>query len=254
MYNDVVDLRAFYASSLGQVARRLIRTRLRQVWPNVSGMDLLGIGFTAPFMRPFLGEAAHIVNLMPAAQGVSFWPPEGPGTVGLSDECELPLEAESVDRVLIVHGVECTERLKPMMREIWRVLRGEGRLIVAVPNRMGLWARTERTPFGHGYPFSTSQLNRMLKESLFVPERHVGALYMPPLRSRLFLSGAGAWEKIGSRWLPGVSGITLVEAAKQLYAVSGEGERAARRRPFLVPAPQASAARFGNQLTPRPEP
>ena len=37
MWIDVVDLRDFYASSLGQVARRMIRRQLRTLWPNVTG-------------------------------------------------------------------------------------------------------------------------------------------------------------------------------------------------------------------------
>lgn len=240
MYNDIVDLRSFYDSGLGHVTRRLIRRQLRTLWPNLRGLSLLGIGYTAPFMRPFLEEARPLINVMPAAQGVSHWPPEGPGTVALADEAELPLEAESVDRVLLVHGFECSEKRRIMMREIWRILRPEGRLIVIVPNRLGLWARTERTPFGHGYPYTQSQLYRMLRDTLFVPERHAGALYMPPWRSRLLMRAAPAWEKLGGRWLPGLSGVTLVEAAKQLYATSGTGA-AERRRPFLVPLPAPAA-------------
>src|SRR6266571_2986129 len=110
MYNDVVDLRDFYETSLGQVARRMIRRRLRMIWPDLSGMRLLGLGYATPFLRPFLGECERVLGFMPAAQGVLAWPPDGPNAVALADEAELPLPDYSIDRVLLVHAVEASEQ------------------------------------------------------------------------------------------------------------------------------------------------
>ena len=47
MYNDVIDLKAFYKSNLGQLARRLIRKKIRTVWPDVKGMSIMGLGYAA---------------------------------------------------------------------------------------------------------------------------------------------------------------------------------------------------------------
>jgi hypothetical protein len=84
MYDDVVDLRDFYASRLGQVARRMIRRRLRLVWPDVTGMRVLGLGYATPYLRPFLAEAERVVAVMPAEQGVLPWPHEGPSRSAIS--------------------------------------------------------------------------------------------------------------------------------------------------------------------------
>ena len=242
MYNDIVDLRAFYDAPLGQVVRRLMRRRLREIWGSVSGCRMLGIGYTTPFMRPFMNEALCSVNAMPAAQGVTFWPDAGPGCVTLCEESELPFQAETFDRVLIVHGVECTGKLDAMMREVWRVMTGNGRLLLVVPNRTGLWARAEGTPFGCGHPYSFSQINQLLRDVKFMPERQTGALYMPPFRSRMMLRSAVAWENVGQSWLPsGLSGVAVIEASKQVYALTGTPARAKRPRPFLVPVPTPSA-------------
>ena len=40
----------------------------------------------------------------------------------------------------------------PLLRECWRVLRDDGRLLVVVPNRLGSWALFDHTPFGQGRP------------------------------------------------------------------------------------------------------
>ena len=235
MYRDVVDLREFYETSLGQVALRLIRRRIREFWPNLTGQSLLGIGYATPYLRPFVGEAERTIALMPATQGVVFWPAEGPGMVALSEEACLPFDDLSLDRVLVVHALEATEKSRQMMREIWRVLAGGGRHLVITANRSGLWSRTDRTPFGHGSPYSTSQLNSMLRDSLFVPERSAKALYIPPVRSRFLLGAAPAMEKLGQRWFSTFAGVTMVEATKQIYAMSGTERVATTPRALAFP-------------------
>ncbi len=241
MYTDIVDLREFYESSLGQVARRMIRRRIRQIWPDVRGQIMVGVGYTTPFLRPFRDEAERLIAVMPASQGVSFWPPEGPGAVCLSDEAELPFGDMSVDRVLLVHGLEGTEQLRPMMREIWRILAGGGRVLVVAPNRRGLWARADWTPFGHGFPYSPSQLKQVLRDTMFVPERTRHALFIPPIRSRFLLRSAPAWEELGERWFKAFAGVTMVEASKQIFAGVARRTVQPAKRQLIVPLPDGAA-------------
>jgi SAM-dependent methyltransferase len=237
MYRDVVDLREFYQSSLGQVALRQVRRRIREFWPDLTGQSVLGIGYATPYLKPFIGEAARVTAVMPAAQGVVFWPADGKGLVTLAEESSLPFDDLSFDRVIIVHALEGTEHTRQMLREVWRVLAGGGRLLIVAANRSGLWSRTERTPFGHGSPYSTSQLNLMLRDNLFVPERSARALYVPPVGSRFLLSTAPAWERLGDRWFSTFAGVNLVEATKQIYAASGPVVAAPSRRRLAFPRP-----------------
>src|SRR3984885_4436726 len=239
MYRDVLDLREFYQTSLGQVALRLLKRRIREFWPNLTGQSVLGIGYATPYLRPFIGEAARTIAVLPSPQGVVFWPPEGPGLTTLSEEANLPFDDLTFDRVLVVHGLEATEHSRQMLREIWRVLAGGGRLLIVAANRSGLWSMTERTPFGHGSPYSATQLNMMLRDNLFVPERSARALYIPPVRSRFWLSTAPAWEKMGNRWFSTFAGVTMVEATKQIYALSGPAAVVPARRRLAFPRPVA---------------
>ena len=241
MYSDAIDLRDFYDSALGQVARRMIRRRLRQLWPDARGRTVLGLGYATPFLRPWLGEAERVISLMPARQGVAHWPRGGRNVVALAEETMLPLADMSVDRVMLVHAAEATENVRGLMREIWRVLAGNGRLMVVVPNRRGIWARVERTPFGQGRPYSAGQLSTMLREHLFVPERAAHALFIPPVRWPFLLTAAPAWENIGGRWFSGFSGVVMIEASKQLYQITAAKDRAAKRAPVLVPLAGATA-------------
>ncbi len=224
MWLDAVDLREFYAAPLGRVAERMIGGAVRAFWPDVKGMSVLGLGFATPYLTPFLGEASRVLAAMPPAQGVLHWPTDRPSHTLLAEEAELPLPDLSIDRVLLVHGVECAEPTRPMMREIWRVLAGSGRLIVVAPNRRGIWARLDRTPFGHGRPYTPAQLSRLLREAMFMPLDVRSALFVPPGRSRMLISSAPAWEKLGTDWFKAVGGVVVIEASKQIYAATPAGE------------------------------
>ena len=65
MWCDVLDLDEFYASTLGQMTARLLRARLREIWPNVKGETVLGMGYATPLLRPFVDEAARTMAFMP---------------------------------------------------------------------------------------------------------------------------------------------------------------------------------------------
>ncbi len=248
MWTDVVDLRDFYASTLGQVARRMIRRRLRELWPDVTGQNVLGVGYTTPYLNSFRGEAGRVLAAMPAAQGVLHWPPEDLGLTALVDELELPFPDLSMDRVLLVHALECAAETRPLMREVWRVLSGSGRLVVVVPNRSGIWARFERTPFGHGLPHTPGQLSRVLRDNLFTPIESHRALFVPPVHSRMILSSAPAWEQIGERAFKTFSGVVMTEAVKQIYAAGAEPSRKRRRRYLPVPEQTPTPRRSGDSL------
>jgi SAM-dependent methyltransferase len=238
MNMDVIDLRDFYGRPLGRVARRLIGARVRALWPNLTGQSVLGLGFATPYLGAYLKEATRVIGLMPARQGVTRWPSEGPSLTGLADENELPLEDESMDRVLVVHGIEASESLRIMLRQLWRVLAPNGRLLIIVPNRRGLWSRREATPFGHGQPFSRRQITQLLRESMFTPTGWDNALFVPPFDLRPLVRSANLWEQAGRFLWPRFSGVILVEATKQIYAatpVTSQGN--AKRVRVMASAP-----------------
>jgi SAM-dependent methyltransferase len=178
---------------------------------------------------------------MPAAQGVVKWPSARPGLSALVDEDELPLPDSAVDRLLIVHGLEMSQDVFAMLREAWRVLAPGGRLLAVVPNRRGLWARIDTTPFGHGRPYSRSQITHLLRETWFTPTGWGDALYVPPISRTWFLRSAGAWERTGASVSAPFAGVHIVEASKQVYrAIPARREK--RRlvpalEPVLAPSP-----------------
>jgi SAM-dependent methyltransferase len=216
---DAAALADFYASPTGRMARRAILARLRAVWPDAKGARLLGYGFAIPYLKPFTAEAERVIAAMPAAQGVLAWPRERPVSL-LCAEDGLPFPDLFFDRILVVHGLEAADALRPLLRQLWRVLAPEGRLLVVAPNRASLWAQVQRSPFGYGRPFSRGELDQLLRDALFEPGPGTRALYAPPLKSRALAGQGLGWERLGARLMPALGGVHIVEASKSIYAAA----------------------------------
>ena len=187
-------------------------------WPDVTGLAVLGMGYAAPYMRPWRDIASCCVAAVPAQIGVARWPVGSPNLTCTIEDDSLPFPDLCFDRVLLVHGLEVAENACRMLREVWRVLKDDGRLLVVTPNRMGLWAHAEGTPFGHGQPYSPGQIGRLLADSLFRVERRDNALYLPPVKLRIVLRSAPVLEQGGRRIAPRLAGVTITEAVKDVYA------------------------------------
>ncbi len=244
---DVVDLRNFYAHPLGTVARRFIGRGVRRLWTGSTGHRVLGVGYATPYLGLFREDAERCLAFMPAAQGVVKWPSARPTLVSLVDECELPLPDAAIDRILLVHALELSNDVAALLREVWRVLAAGGRILAVVPNRRGLWARMDTTPFGQGRPYSRSQLTHLLRETWFTPTAWGDALYVPPIDRRWFLRSASAWERTGASMSAPFAGVHLVEATKQVYRAIPVREKKLVRAlkpvldPVLAPSPGGAA-------------
>lgn len=235
---DVTELRAFYASPLGLVARRMIGRHVERFLRQVDGLRLLGLGYSLPYMAA--AEACERrLAFMPGLQGAIPWPDRARPTCALVDPLTMPLADGAVDRVLVAHALETVESPSELLHELWRILSPGGRIIMVCPNRRGVWARMDTTPFGQGQPFSRSQLRRLMARTGFEPTAWAEALYVPPIRSRILLSGAAAWERLGVDLSLPFAGLHVVEGTKQMArAIPARARRRARRSsPVLVPAP-----------------
>lgn len=224
MHLDVQDLRNFYyRSALGRAAQVSLRAQMRELWPEAKGQTVVGFGFATPLLRPYLAQARRVMALMPGPQGVMPWPSGMPNVSVLTEETRWPLETGHVDKLVLLHGLETSESVSDLLEECWRVLGPGGRALFIVPNRAGLWARRDRTPFGYGRPYSTSQLETQLRKHQFLPERHLGALYQVPSGHKLWMKSGAALERIGRR-MPTIiaSGAFMVEATKLVYPPKGK--------------------------------
>jgi SAM-dependent methyltransferase len=244
MIVDILALQSFYRSPLGEIAQRYVGRAIEAFLRDSGGERLLGLGYASPYLAPAVARAERVLSLMPARQGVGHWPSEHANAAALANPLMLPLPDEAIDRVFVAHLLETTEDPEELLYEIWRALRPGGRLLIVVPNRRGLWALTDSTPFGQGRPYSRSQLKYLLRRTLFTPEKWAETLYVPPLASRTLLRTAGIWEKVGTRLSLPFSGVHVVEATKQMHRPLEvrRTRRKIRFAPVLAPASAPAAA------------
>jgi SAM-dependent methyltransferase len=227
MTSEVHGLAAFYGSRRGATAARLVAARLAALWPRLPGQAVLGLGWPTPYLGLW-PEAERRIALIPGHLPDSQVA-TGRGALVAPEET-LPFPDSSFDRVLLVHGLEAAENTRRLLREVWRVLRDDGRLMLVVPNRVGMWAHLDRTPFGHGQPYSRGQIERLLARHLFRAERRDAALFVPPYGLRWIARAAPPLERAGRLLCPRLAGVFLVEAEKDLFAGLPAGAVVASRQ------------------------
>lgn len=224
MRQDSVSISRFYDSPLGRAAGRVLTQRISDLWRDAAGLSMLGVGYPQPVLAPYVSTARRLAVALPDEAGQIRWRPTGRGNATvISPDTRLPFPDGVFDRVIVLHGLEEAGNPRAVCREIWRVMAPEGRIIVGLTNRSGLWARADRTPFGHGRPWTKRQISRLLGDCTFQVTASTHALFMPPIASGLIVSGADGWERAGSLLAPALGGVVLVEAVKRLYVDPGRG-------------------------------
>jgi SAM-dependent methyltransferase len=219
---------AFYATPRGAAAVAVLSDRLRAFWPELRGMAVLGLGFAEPYLPLWQDTAYRCV----AAVTAGLSPATGPHGCVVEDD-RLPFPDLCFDRILLMHAVDAAGDARRLLREVWRVLKDDGRILVVAPNRNGVWAHLDSTPFGYGHPYSPRQLATLLAASMFRAERRDVALFVPPTNWRFLLRSWPVWEQVGHAMVPNLSGVTLTEAVKDAYAALPLA--AVQRRHVLVP-------------------
>ena len=219
MHPDVTEIIKFYEKTqLGGFVKSELSSRIAKIWPDISNLTIIGYGFTPPVCEQFFEKASRIICLMPARQGVVSWPSEGPNQSVLTHESQWPLATGIANRVIIMHGIETSLNVVAVLEECWRVLAPEGRALVIVPNRTGLWSRSDLTPFGAGRPFSASQLEMILGNIRFGVTHTEMALFGLPSQRKFWIQSSPFFEKFGKKapfWFAG--GVLLVEVHKRVF-------------------------------------
>lgn len=237
MQVDVVDLKSFYASPLGLMARQMVLRAVRSRWESLNGLALMGLGYAVPYLDSLRDGTERTLAFMPARQGVVSWPPGQLSLTSLVEPTDLPLREAVMDRILVVHALETSDDPSALMEELWRVLAPGGHLMLIVPNRRGPWARVDTTPFGNGQPYSRRQLTDLLRKALFTPTWWAEALFVPPVKRGYILRSAPIWERVGTALSLPFAGVHIIEATKQIYrpAITGKAQRVRGMLPVLVP-------------------
>src|SRR5690606_41571528 len=101
---DVRRLSTFDKTALGKLARVRVREEILRLTGPLAGQRVVGLGFATPYLRFALDRSERVLAFMPARQGASAWPREGPSRTVLCDPLEMPLTDAAVDLIIAVHS------------------------------------------------------------------------------------------------------------------------------------------------------
>jgi SAM-dependent methyltransferase len=238
MRPEVLTLYRFYQSPLGLAVAPLIAERVKALMPARTGSVTVGVGYALPYLDALaLRDAdteARYLAFMPAQQGVCHWPKAHGSRTALVEEYHLPLADSSVDRVVLAHALEHSNRPKHLLREIWRILAPGGQLVLVVPNRRRSWSALDITPFGHGRPYSKTQLYELMTEQMLPPEGWDTALMLPPMMVPGMAKMMRFWERPIHTLGRNLGGVLVVSARKQVYGALPKVMKRPRTVPLLT--------------------
>ena len=208
----------FYQTPLGKHTALSISKTLKTLWPELSGTDHAALGYAMPILPPaWFDEGGRMLIGLPKETGEGKFKKSEHSTAVIDQE-NLPFSNENFDRLLLVHSLEFADHRRKFLQECWRVLRAEGRMIVIVPSRRGLWVRNGTTPFGQGNPFNRAQLTELLGIERFETLTIRRALYFPPVQNKVALSLWRFLEFGLASIAPHFGGVLIIEVKKQLFS------------------------------------
>ena len=188
--------------------QRLIRGALERVF----GEQLLQIGAWGArncFLRYARTQRRALID----------WRP-GFGADLISDVEQLAIASESIDAVLLPHTLERTESPHALLREVDRILRPDGQLLVLSFAPGGLWGLRHLVA-ARGFPGGRERLIRegRLRDWLQLLSFEVGSAtrYCHTLPLERFKQlRLLPREELAQRWLPMLSGGYLLRAQKRV--------------------------------------
>lgn len=153
----------------------------------------------------------------------------------------LPFESGSLDLVLLPHSLELSGDPHAMLREVERVLRPEGRLLIVGLNPASSWGLRQK--LGHSYLPSKGEfigywrLRDWLRLLSFEVELGRFGVYAPPVRSQAWLARWHWIEAVGARWWPVLGAVYFIQAVKRVHGMRLIGlARQGRRKTQAAPA------------------
>ncbi len=218
---DIAHLLKFYANPLGKIAQEEL-TQLTDVWiKNVNSRSLF-IGFPFPLVPR---DSDSYLYLMDRHIGATLYPLRTKNKVALIDLEFIPLPDESVPHIVIIHCLEFASSPAKFMREVWRVLQPEGLVHIIAPNRRSIWSHLDSSPFGHGNPYSMSQLSDLVKTSQFDIIEKKRGLFTLPHQSWQPSIITTAQHYLIKTFVPKLSGVIAMELKKRVYCKALPKER-----------------------------
>ncbi len=136
----------------------------------------------------------------------------------------LPIASQSLDLVALPHALEYSPNPHQLLREVERVLRPEGRLLLTGFNPLSFWGMRRTLGQRRSYPWNGQflRLARIKDWLSLLSFELVGgrmACYAPPVNRSRWLERFGFLESAGDRWWALGGGVYMLHAVKRVQGM-----------------------------------
>ena len=203
-------------TELGQALLQLESRVVEEALDGLFGEQCLQLGLWGQ-QRTFLRFARTQRSCL-VAEG----PEEEPSAI--AELHKLPVESDSIDVVLLPHVLDYNDRPHAILREIDRVLRSNGHLVILGFKPGGLWGLRRLVP-GAALPPGADHLisDRRLRDWLQLLDMRIqGSMRyffrwpLPGNKAR----GSGKWESRGRAWWPELAACYRLTAQKRVATLT----------------------------------
>ena len=212
---DIVKLKDFYRGDLGRTLAKVLTCYIEKLLKIDDTSVVLGLGYTVPFITNIRTKGRFL-----ALATTSLDAQTKDGQIIFAKNKKLPFLDNTFDKVILIHELEYSENPNSLLEEVSRILRVNGKIIIAVPNKYGLWASSKSTPVAESKAFSSSDLSAVLKRNNFSISQSQYGVFIPPTSKKWLQKLVYSLEKAGYRWFAPFSGFIIVEAKKTIYSGS----------------------------------
>ena len=216
---------------------------LGQLLPAMFGYHLVQLGHLGSIDLLQASRIQHKVILQLDSESVART------TAAVTSAENLPLDADSVDVVVLPHVLEFADNPHKVLREPERVLIGEGHVVVQGFNPWGFWGiwrlllgwREEPPWCGQFYGLARIRDWFALLDFEIVGVRRCA--FCPPVRNARVRRWLAWLDKLGRRLLPGLCGVYIVVARKRVIPLTPVRSRWQTRRALMASGVTESSAR-----------
>jgi len=204
------NLSAWFATPLGQYLLEQERDRVDRIVSDIFGYNAVQIG---------LPEYTFLTaNRMP----YRFCCAEYGTAEVIASAQALPFAPASLDLVVLPHVLEFSAQPHQVLREVERVLRPEGSVVIVGFNPFSLWGvhrhltgRHEEIPWDGNY-LSLLRIKDWLALLSFDTQSGSFAGYVPPVATKRWIRRWHFMDKAGDRWWPVCGGVYIIQGIKRV--------------------------------------
>lgn len=230
-------LRVWFTGVPGRLLAQSEQAVLARILPDLFGYHLIQLGR----LNPPAMTASRISHKMVAAIDLAHVSGDEP-IEGVALACSagaLPITGDSVDVVLLPHVLEFEDNPHQVLREVERILIGEGHIVVVGFNpfslfglwRILLWWK-EQPPWSGGF-LSAARLKDWLKLLGFDNVSTSFLFYRPPSRHPGLLARVKFLEKVGSFCWRYCGGVYVLVGKKRIENLTPIRTQWTRRRHLI---------------------